>query len=239
MSTEHLYDRYYYQRPGFESGTVTFHSLCKRHILPGSTILEIGSGPSNETSDFLATLGQLHGVDISDEVKQNRAVQFAHVYDGNTLPFADGAFDACVSNYVLEHVADPSRHFEEVRRVLKPDGVYVFRTPNFLYYVSLVSALVPHQVHRAVANRLRGLEAEAHEPWPTFYRANSTASLKRQAAASSLHLEECALIEREPSYGRATALLFFPMMVWERILNATTKLAWLRANILGVMRRGS
>jgi SAM-dependent methyltransferase len=237
MSTAHLYDRYYYKRPGFENGTVTFHALCKRLVPRDSSILEIGAGPSNETSDFLATLGHLHGVDISEEVRQNRAIQSPLVYDGNRLPFADGAFDVCVSNYVLEHVADPYRHFAEVHRVLKPGGAYVFRTPNLWYYVSLVSAAVPHRIHTAIANRLRGLGTDSHEPWPTFYRANSRRSLRRQAAAASLDLVTCELIEREPSYGRASALLFFPMMIWERILNATDILAELRANILGVMRR--
>jgi Methylase involved in ubiquinone/menaquinone biosynthesis len=237
MSTEHLYERYYYNRPGFENGTVTFHALCERHVSRGSAILEIGPGPSNATSDFLGTLGQLHGVDVSDEVRGNRAVRFAHVYDGTELPFADSTFDVCVSNYVLEHVADPGRHFKEVRRVLKPGGVYLFRTPNFWYYVSLISAVVPHRIHTAVANRLRSLGPESHEPWPTFYRANSTRALRREGADASLDLETCELIEREPSYGRASALLFFPMMVWERTLNATTFLAGLRANILGVMRR--
>lgn len=34
------------------------------------------------------------------------------------LPFADGAFDLIVSNFVFEHIADPARVSGELRRIL-------------------------------------------------------------------------------------------------------------------------
>lgn len=236
--TSRLYERYYHGRPGFVDGTEQFHSLCRTHIAKGSRILEIGAGPSNETSDFLAGLGELSAADVSAEVLQNRVVGGrAVVYDGARLPFADASFDACVSDYVLEHVEDPRMHLREVSRVLRPGGVYVVRTPNLFYYVSLVSRFTPFRVHLALANRLRGLGEESHAPYPTVYRCNTERAMRREAAAAGLAVERCDMVEKEPSYARASAWLFYPAMWWERLLNATERLAGLRANLFVVLRK--
>ena len=81
------FDRYYYSRPGFVDGTREFHSMIAEAIKPGASILEIGAGPTNPTSDFLASHGRVTGVDVSEEVHQNRALGASHVYDGSHLPF--------------------------------------------------------------------------------------------------------------------------------------------------------
>ncbi len=239
QNTDALFQRFYYGRPDFENGTDAFHRLCRMAISPPARILEIGAGPSNETSDFLGNLGELQGVDVSHEVTGNRALRRAHVFNGEKLPFEDGAFDACVSNYVLEHVANPETHFAEVARVLRPGGAYVIRTPNLFYYISLFSAVMPHSVHRLLANRARGLGADSHEPWPTVYRANTGRKIRHIAQSASLDVEQCTMVEKEPFYGRASPVLFFPMMLWERLVNSTPYLGFLRANIFCVLRKTS
>lgn len=42
--------------------------------------------------------------------------------DAKTMPFADGEFDCVVSNDSLHHWEDPLRVFNEIARVLKPNG---------------------------------------------------------------------------------------------------------------------
>jgi 2-polyprenyl-6-hydroxyphenyl methylase/3-demethylubiquinone-9 3-methyltransferase len=49
---------------------------------------------------------------------------------GESLPYADAAFDAVVCVDVLEHVSDLNRVLAEVRRVLKPGGWFLFDTIN-------------------------------------------------------------------------------------------------------------
>ncbi|MDQ3693358.1 MAG: class I SAM-dependent methyltransferase [Chloroflexota bacterium] len=44
------------------------------------------------------------------------------VADAETLPFADGSFDAVLAHFMLYHVPDRPRAFAEIRRVLRPDG---------------------------------------------------------------------------------------------------------------------
>ncbi len=49
---------------------------------------------------------------------------------GEDLPYEDGAFDAAVCVDVLEHVADLKKTIEEIARVLKPGGLFLFDTIN-------------------------------------------------------------------------------------------------------------
>jgi 2-polyprenyl-3-methyl-5-hydroxy-6-metoxy-1,4-benzoquinol methylase len=83
------------------------------------------------------------------------------------MPFPTEPFDLCVSNYVLEHVADPAPHFQEVSPVLKPQASYCFRTSNRWHYVTMAASLVPHSIHLRVATKPRALGADAHDSWPT------------------------------------------------------------------------
>ena len=156
------------------------------------------------------------------------AIAVFRIFDGVRLPFAERSFDACVSNYVLEHVDSPGEHFREVSRVLRPGGVYCLRTPNQWHYVTLASRLLPHSVHLRLANRLRDLSADAHDPYPTHYLANSSRAIHRGAAAAGLAPVHLSVLEHEPSYGRCHAALFYPMMLYERLVNATDLLTMFR-----------
>jgi ubiquinone/menaquinone biosynthesis C-methylase UbiE len=66
----------------------------------------------------------------------------AHVYGGDPvrLPFDDDAFDAVLSCGVLEHVRSPDDSLEEIKRVLRPGGVfYVYKLPNRFSYLEAVA----------------------------------------------------------------------------------------------------
>ena len=46
------------------------------------------------------------------------------------LPIADGTADVVIMSELIEHLVDPDRALEEVRRVLKPGGHLLLSTPN-------------------------------------------------------------------------------------------------------------
>jgi SAM-dependent methyltransferase len=204
----------------------------------GAEILEVGAGPTNPTSAFLATLGVLRGVDACDEALANAHLLEARLTrpDG-TYTYDNETFDAAVSNYVVEHVADPRTHLGEIRRVLRPGGRYLFRTPNLFHYVAIVSRFTPHSFHLLVANKLRALPDDNHDPWPTIYAMNTPAAVRRLAAETGFEVEELRLVEKEPSYGMYARPLFLLFMAYERAVNATDLLASLRCNLFVVLRR--
>jgi len=236
MGTRHLFERYYYSNPSFRDGTETFHRLCMRHLPHGGRILEIGAGPANKTSEFLSGFVHLVGVDVSEELRRNAALVVRCLSDAARLPFREGSFDGCVSNYVIEHLREPEKHLREVARVLRPGGVYCFRTPNLWHYVTLSSRLLPYRLHLEWANWLRDLDG-AHDPYPVYYRMNTARAILRAAGAAGLAPVEIEQIEAEPYYGRRHAALFYPMMLYERLVNASRRLAPLRMNLLAALAK--
>jgi SAM-dependent methyltransferase len=231
VTVETLYRRFYYSRPDFVDGTTQFHRLVAAHVPRGARILEIGAGPANQTTEYLSGIGPVAGLDVSEEVTGNRFLSEARTFDGGVFPFPSASFDACVSNWVLEHVPDPPAHLAEVKRVLRPGGKYLVRTSNVWHYVYAFSRWTPQRVHSTLANRLRGLPAEAHEPYPTYYRANSLRRLRRLQEEAGLGLIELRAIEPEPGYGRKLPL-FFPMLCYERMVNRTALLMPFRSTVL-------
>ena len=96
--------------------------------------LEIGCGPGRLMRPMARHFGQIHGVDISDEMihkaRENLAEvpnAFVHLVDGEHLSqFTDASFDFIYSYAVFQHV--PSQevvygYLREIRRLLKPGGL--------------------------------------------------------------------------------------------------------------------
>ncbi|MEP6743396.1 MAG: class I SAM-dependent methyltransferase [bacterium] len=235
MDWQQIYlERFYPQTSWRRDGTRDFFQILKENC--SGKILEIGSGPSNDTSHYLQSLGELHGIDIDPEVLQNSALKTSAIFN-NRFPFAEATFDSCVSNYVCEHLERPVEHLTEVWRVLKPGGVYIFRTPNRLHYTAIVSRLTPHSFHLKTANKLRAIEG--HDPYPTRYRLNSRAKIQKMARKIGFEVETLRLVEKEPSYGMSSRLLFLLFTAYERVVNSAELFASFRSSLFVVLRKRS
>jgi SAM-dependent methyltransferase len=76
------------------------------------------------------------GLDVSPTAIEDAQQRFGNygidflVYDGRTIPFDDQHFDIILSFQVIEHVADLAPYLTEIVRVLRPDGLALFTTPN-------------------------------------------------------------------------------------------------------------
>jgi SAM-dependent methyltransferase len=99
-------------------------------------VLDAGCGTAYGT-EILAGAGasEVVGVDIDPGVVQVgrerlRADVSFEVADARDLPFADDAFDVVVCFEVIEHVEDPEAILDELRRVLRPEGLAAVSSPN-------------------------------------------------------------------------------------------------------------
>jgi len=228
--------KYYYGRADWKDGTTQFHDMFSQAVGSSVEFLEIGAGPTNKTTGLLASLGSVTGLDVDPVVMTNEYCHEAVVYDGIHMPFDEGKFDIAVADFVLEHVEHPAELAREIYRVLRPEGRFIFRTPNLWHYVSLAAKLSPHRFHNLVSNRMRTLQNGAHEPYPTYHRMNTKRACIRILSDAGFSIEEVAMIEPEPSYGLASPFLFYPLMAWERLLNSSSLFEILRVNILCVAR---
>lgn len=108
-----------------------------RRLLLGNVhgeVLEIGLGTGLNLPHYPGGLSCLHAVEpaplLPDRVAQRCQsvtfpVQITRV-SAETLPFDDQTFDCVVSTWTLCTIPDPVKALREVRRVLKPDGVFLF-----------------------------------------------------------------------------------------------------------------
>jgi ubiquinone/menaquinone biosynthesis C-methylase UbiE len=64
------------------------------------------------------------------------------------LPFHDGSFDTVLSCGVLEHVPNPDGSVEEIRRILRPGGMfYITNLPNRYSYTERAARLLGRYYH--------------------------------------------------------------------------------------------
>jgi len=123
------------------AGGVLQTIACELVRLPAAPVqsrraLEIGCGPGRLMLPMSAHFGEIHGVDISEEMaaRAREALQgvphahaHVHVTPGDGLGmFADESFDFIYSYIVFQHIPDPEivlNYLREARRTLKTGGV--------------------------------------------------------------------------------------------------------------------
>jgi ubiquinone/menaquinone biosynthesis C-methylase UbiE len=125
----------------FASASDVVHSLeeelkrLPRHLPPEARrALEIGCGPGRLMRPMSRNFGELHGVDVSDEMIRlaeerfgaSRSIHLHQTNGADLAPLPSGYFDFVYSYAVFQHI--PSRevvltYFDEIRRVLKDGGL--------------------------------------------------------------------------------------------------------------------
>lgn len=98
-------------------------AFVREYDLRNKSCLEIGCG----RGDFQDLVEDYIGVDLSKESGRNIRKPFVQC-SAVELPFPDNKFDGIWTCDVLEHVPDPERALNEMRRVLKNGGV-LFLSP--------------------------------------------------------------------------------------------------------------
>lgn len=110
---------------------------------PPGQLLEIGVGNGTHLKHYRNHA--ITGIDTSEAMLTRargkaKGVQLLNM-NGEALTFANGSFDYVVLSHVIAVVENPDKLFEEVHRVLKPNGrVFILNhiTPgNWLRYIDL------------------------------------------------------------------------------------------------------
>lgn len=132
-----LYSSYIFPRLMDWSLRTREHQKQRRQALAPvrGDVLEIGFGTGLNLPHYPETVTRLTVIDsermLPERVAQRIArarvpVESMQLDAGGKLPFADHSFDSVVTTWTLCSIADVAAALAEIRRVLKPDGRYIF-----------------------------------------------------------------------------------------------------------------
>ena len=124
---------------------VTRHQVSY-NLLPsdGERLLDVGCGNGYFMFMSKDKFKECYGVDVSslrierakERSKKRRSGNNLHFHKCDVdegLPFANSFFDAVSCIAVLEHVFNPPNVVDEIRRVLKPGGIFIVQVPNIAW----------------------------------------------------------------------------------------------------------
>jgi len=137
-----FYEKYWKEGTQISKETISRYQTIINQIFSekpeGKRILEIGVGGEGGIIIHLKKDNDVYGLDASVSAQKNcerlgLKIKLANV-DKETLPFDNEFFDVVFAFEVFEHLANPQFVLEEIRRVLKENGLCVISTPNPLIH---------------------------------------------------------------------------------------------------------
>jgi ubiquinone/menaquinone biosynthesis C-methylase UbiE len=152
--------------------------FCARHIRirtgadeyaghPSCRVLDLGCGNGRHTMYFAQQGDAVSAVDLSEEsldicrewLRQEELDADVRQAKAEALPFGDNEFDVVVSFGVLDHMMKESAQqtFDEVRRVLKPGGLFHVNLRAVEAFDYGVGDLVAPDVYRITHGPEKGL----------------------------------------------------------------------------------
>lgn len=100
---------------------------------PEDNILEVGAGRGFFTKKLQEFSRKVIGIDINPEAVSQGVTPKLKVMDVVNLEFPSGSFDKIYCCHVIEHIPDIERAFQEIERVLKPEGSVLLVYPWELF----------------------------------------------------------------------------------------------------------
>jgi SAM-dependent methyltransferase len=145
-TTQEYYDREYFARWNYADrglGRFSMYWFARRYYAAlvqryapndGGRLLEMGCGLGHLLG-LLQDDFQCTGIDLIDySVEQTRInAPKADAIQGDATDFSsfdDNSFSAVVALHLVEHLPDPEATIQDVYRILKPGGLFLFATPH-------------------------------------------------------------------------------------------------------------
>ena len=118
---------------------VAYDEMCEliRPVVKAKTVLELATGTGLIAKHIVNAAAHIEATDASAEMiaeakRDNRSAKlYFSVQDMFCLPYAEESFDVVIVSNALHIVPQPEKALQEIKRVLKDDGVLI--APTFTH----------------------------------------------------------------------------------------------------------
>jgi ubiquinone/menaquinone biosynthesis C-methylase UbiE len=228
--------------PNLAHSQALYEKVLESHLAATTRWLDLGCGhhvlPSwrlGAEKDLVESCDTVVGLDF-DLGSLNAHQTIDQRVRGNIaeLPFIDNHFDLVTANMVVEHLDKPEVQFQEIYRILKPGGLFLFHTPNALGYLTIGARLVPEAFKDRLVYLLDG--RSENDVFEAHYKANTRNRIGELAQASGFELVKIKMLVSEAGFMFIPPLAI-PELFWIKVL-MTKSFKPLRTTIIAVLKKG-
>jgi SAM-dependent methyltransferase len=149
--------------------------LLAREFCRGKDVLDIASG-EGYGSVFLAQVAKtVVGIDSSDAAVSHAIAAYSgsarlsfFCSDALTVPLADNSIDVVISFETLEHLVEHDAFLNEMKRVMRPDGLLVVSTPDREIYSASGEPQNPFHLKELSRSEFETLVGRHFSNWEIF-----------------------------------------------------------------------
>jgi SAM-dependent methyltransferase len=232
--------------PGLRNSQYKYREVLAASISKETDWLDLGCGHQllpewmpeweSQEAEMMTAAKSVTGIDLDQSaIRRHKHIQRRVVGDLHRLPFEDSSFSLITANMVMEHVADPAVLLAEAHRVLRPDGIFLFHTPNFLSYGTFFAAGLPQSWKNKLALLLQGRHEE--DVYPTFYRINTRKTIGQLAVEAGFNLHSLRMVESS-----AQTAVLGPLAAFELLLIRMLRFRLLenyRTNVIAIFKKSA
>jgi SAM-dependent methyltransferase len=162
-------------------------------------VLDAGCGRTSPLARYRARIDRFVGVDIHEPPAPLPYLDEFAIVDlcGPADAFPEGCFDLVLSNFTLEHFADPDTALANLYRWLRPGGTLVVTTVNRRHPFVAAYLGLPRGVRRILQPFIKETAADAH---PLVGACNDPAAVRTALTRAGFEIER---VETLGNLGRA------------------------------------
>lgn len=177
----------------------------ERSISKEKKILDLGAGHGAFTKRLFEMGYNVSACDLFPEMFHYEEIECRKVDVTQAFPYEDSSFDIVIAVEVSEHIIDHEMFFEQLSRILKPDGQLYLSTPNILSLKSRMRFLFTGFYYSFQALEIRNYDGLQHVASLTLDQYNYVA-IKHGFHAAKYD------IDRQQSSSKWLLLFLYPFL---------------------------
>jgi len=213
--------------PSFKHRWEVYETYLRKYLEENTVWLDLGCGNNADVEEKNTFVSYAAGVDIflSDHLLTGPFI----IADILRLPFKTDSVDLISLRFVVEHISDPISLFNELSRVLHPNGTVILITTNLWSPIIFIPKILPYQLRKYMMKKLFHVCDE--DVFPTYHKFNSYAKVKSRR--NNFHILKSEFIQ---DLGYTNKMIFIIFLIWHLI----TKINFLkifRSNLLVIYKK--